>query len=161
PDVTVVSERDAPTPESARSEARVVLYHFETNLGRKSLYDFPGWHRSFAFGALYAQANGFQRVIHLESDAHLTSARIQRHFNQISEGWIALWAHKYQMPELAIQVAAGSGLQAYADFARRPYQEMVGRSHEQIPPYTHVEQHFTGDRYGEHLLDIPRGADYA
>jgi hypothetical protein len=65
------------------------------------------------------------------------------------------------MPELAIQIAAGSGLRSLAEFARRPYESMVGRSHEEVLPYTHVEQHFVGDRYGEHLTDVPRGVDYA
>jgi hypothetical protein len=160
-DITIMREENAPSPALMSVVAPKVLYHFSENQGRKSLLNFPGWHRSFAFGALYAKEHGFEKVIHLESDAHIVSERLRRHINALTEGWVVLWAGKYNMPELAIQVAAGAAIDDYASFALEPYQNMINKVHEFIPPYTQIEEYFIGDRYGEHLVDIPDNADYA
>jgi hypothetical protein len=160
PHLKVISEAEAPTPADARSTAPIVLYTHRERLGRRSIFDFPGWHRSFAFGALYAAAHGFNKVIHLESDAHLISPRIQHHFNEFDDGWAAAWSAKYTFPEIAIQVAARSGVAEMATFARRPYRELVGRLHETALPYTHIESTFIGDRFGEAGETIPPNVDF-
>ena len=67
PDTTILREADGLT-----STAKIVLYHFEARLGRLSVTNFPGWIRSFFFPAVWAAANGFNRVIHVESDAHFS-----------------------------------------------------------------------------------------
>ncbi len=156
----IISQDQAPDPRDARSDAPVVLYTHMERLGRQSVFDFPGWHRSFAFGAFYAEAHGFQKVIHIESDAHLISPRVQEHFNLFDDGWAALWSAKYTFPEIAIQVAARSGVAEMAAFARRPYQELAGRLHETALPYTHIESTFIGDRFGEAGETIPTNIDF-
>ena len=50
---------------------KILLYHFEEHLGRKAIFDFPGWYRSFTFAGRYAHAHGFEKVVHIESDAFL------------------------------------------------------------------------------------------
>jgi hypothetical protein len=138
-----------------------VLFHFTERLGRADIYDFPGWYRSFVFGALYAEANGFDRVIHLESDAFLISPRAQANFRDFQDGWAALWSERYQFPEIAFQVVAGESLRTLAEFARRPYEALRLQVHETALPLTHVERGLTGDRYGEDTDQIPAGVDYA
>ncbi len=138
-----------------------VLFHFRRRLGRADVLDFPGWHRSFVFAALYAEANGFERVVHLESDAFLLTERARTFVSSFSDGWVALYAPRFDMPESAIQVAAGDGLHALAAFARRPYGAMVGRQHEHEMPFTGVERSLAGDRIGETAEDMPAGLDYA
>ena len=140
---------------------RVLLYHFRDHLGRRGLKDFPGWHRSFVFGALYAEALGFDRVIHIESDAFVISEAARAFLMGFKDGWAGLWSPLYAMPESAIQVAAGDGLRALAAFARAPYAGMIGQDHERALPFTHVERGLTGDRYGEGDKFIPGDADYA
>lgn len=139
----------------------IVLYHFPDNLGRHAVWDFPGWHRSFAFAAHYAAECGFEKIIHIESDAFLVSARIVKYFADLTEGWVALYSTKYQFPEIALQVIAGSGVASFHRWAARPYSDLVNRCHETALLYTHVETGFIGDRYGEDLQYIPRDADYA
>jgi hypothetical protein len=138
-----------------------LLFHFIQHMGRAAIYDFPGWHRSFAFGALYAEANGFDRVIHLESDAFLISERAQAYFRDFRDGWAALWCARYNFPEIAFQVVAGVQLRALADFARQPYDRLRHEVHELALPLTHVERGLTGERYGEDYDQVPAAADYA
>jgi hypothetical protein len=161
PELAVVSSADYAAPEAAPEPGGVMIYHFAERLGRPSLYDFPGWHRSFTFAVLYAQAHGFGRVIHIESDAFLLTARLRAYLGGLEDGWVALFCAKYDFPEIAIQAAAGDGLARMAAWAREPYANMVGKSHEKLMPYTKVENGFVGDRYGEHLPQIPRNVDYA
>jgi len=140
---------------------RPIFYHFKERWGRADVWDFPGWHRSFAFAAAFAHANGFDKVIHLESDAYLISPRIVTYFNSVTEGWIPLFSPKYDFPELAIQVIAGTQVKAFHDWSRQSYDLLRNRCHETAMPYTKVERGFTGERYGEHILFIPADADYS
>jgi hypothetical protein len=139
----------------------VLLAHFRTRLGRADILNFPGWHRSFCFAALYAQAHGFDRVIHIESDAFIVSRAGSDFLAGFDQGWAAFWSARYDMPESAIQVAAGEGLRRMAEFARQPYEALIGRTHEREIPFTAVAKAFRGDRYGEFSDTIPRDADYA
>lgn len=137
------------------------LFHFRQRLGRHAMNDFPGWHRSYVFAALYAEAHGFGRVIHVESDAFLIGPRACAFLAGVTDGWASLFSPRFGMPELAISVAAGSGLRRLAEFARQPYAALRGRMHEQLMPFTHVERGLTGDRYGQEVAPVPHGADYA
>ncbi len=159
-EVDIVRQADAPEPLDLLSTAPVVLYTHTERWGRTHVFDFPGWYRSFAFAARYAEARGFQKVIHLESDAFLISPRIRRYFNDFAEGWAALWSDRYTFPELAIQVAAGREVATMAAFTSEPYDRLRGRLHETAFPYTHVETLFCGDRYGEIGAPVPKHADF-
>jgi hypothetical protein len=139
----------------------VGLVHFRQRLGRCDVLNFPGWHRSFCFAALYAARHQFDRVIHIESDAFVVSARARDYLRDFSEGWAAFWSARYGMPESAIQVAAGEGLRALEGFARAPYSALVGRAHEREMPFSVLAREFRGDRYGEFTDAIPADADYA
>ena len=161
PDVEIVREADAPHPEDVQSDAAILLYTHEVRLGRESVFQFPGWYRSFAFGVLYGAAHGFEKIIHLESDAFLISDRIQRHFNEFTSGWFAVWCEAYLFPEIAIQAAAGDEIAAMAAFVRKPYSQLAGQIHEFLIPFTHIERFFVGNRYGEMIGHVPRHADYS
>lgn len=139
----------------------VLLYHFRARLGRRDVLDFPGWHRSFCFAALYAEAHGFERVLHIESDACVISDQARAYLAAVDDTWSAFWCGQYDMPESAVQVASGTGLRALAAFARQPYESLIGRTHERAMPFTAAAREFTGDRYGEWVADIPPDADFA
>jgi hypothetical protein len=139
----------------------VLLAHFRARRGRVDVLNFPGWHRSFCFAALYAQRHQFDRVIHIESDAFVISQRAQNFLAGFSQGWAAFWAARYDMPESAIQVAAGQGVLAMAQFARQPYDALIGQTHERLLPFSHFEKQFEGERHTEFSESIPPGVDYA
>lgn len=161
PDVMVETEETIPEPELLTYDDPILLYHFGKDLGRSAVYDFPGWWRSFSFAARYAEARGFDKVIHIESDAYLISRRIRRYAMFLSEGWTAFWCPKYNVPEICIQIIAGKEIANFAAFFRQPYEDFIGIIHELMIPYTRVVRHFIGDRYGEEPGEIPRNADYA
>ena len=142
-------------------ESEVVLLQFTPNLGRKAGLDHAGWDRSFHKAFEYAIKHGFNKVIHLESDAFILSPRLANEVNSIKEGWRAWWCPRWQFPEAAFQVAAGLGVvRAYED-ARKDNEYWRGRFVEREYQFTEVDQRFNGDRYGEYLNGIPSNADYA
>src|SRR5262249_26104319 len=79
PDLKIIEENDVLSPTGA-----ITLFHFTEHLGRRSITDFPGWYRSFGFAAVFAQVNGFEKVVHIESDAFLISDRIVNYVNSIT-----------------------------------------------------------------------------
>ena len=156
PDLQIIAEG-----EKLRATKPVALFHFADNLGRRSVFDFPGWYRSFGFAARFAAENGFDKIIHVESDAFLISRRIVDYINAVDDGWIAFWCKRWNFPETAIQVIAGSAVPAYRAVAERPHSAFVGRPIETALPFTRVERSFEGDRYGEYADRVPRFADFA
>jgi hypothetical protein len=161
PDTAVISVDTLGDVYTAPAMGPLLLVHFRQRLGRVDVLNFPGWHRSFCFAALYAARHQFDRVIHIESDAFVVSARARDYLRDFSEGWAAFWSVRYAMPETAIQVAAGEGLRTLAGFARSPYGALAGRIHEQDMPFSQLARDFRGDRYGEFTDAIPADADYA
>lgn len=160
PDLQIITEEQQPRVEDLDSDHPIILYTHTKRLGRASVFEFPGWYRSFAFGALYGAGHNFEKIIHLESDAFLISSQIQAHFNAVTTGWFAVWCEAYHFPEIAIQVAAGDEIRKMVAFVREPYAQMQGQIHEFVFPFTHIERSFVGNRYGEMIGHVPRHADY-
>ncbi len=159
-DLTIIDGQDDADPSTITCNAGALLYHFPTQAGRHDIYDFPGWYRSYTFGALYGAAHGFDKITHLESDAALITPQIHNFFNTFTNGWATLWCQKYQFPEIAIQIAAGQGIAELAEFCRRPYAELIGRNHEEDIPIPWVERRFAGGRFPEAYQDVPRHLDF-
>lgn len=144
------------------SPPEILLFHFQEHLGRKAVFDFPGWYRSFTFAGRYAHAHGFEKVIHIESDAFLIGSRVQRYFNDTVSGWTTLWCPRHGLPESAIQVIAGDSIQKFAQLHQsHPHEQLVGREFELQLPIDVIEKRFIGDRYGEYLAFVPGNAEYA
>ena len=160
-DTDIVTVRELDDVAAVTSTAPVLLIRFPQRLGRADIYDFPGWFRSFAAGSRYAAARDFAKVIHLESDAFIISQRMRDWLRRSDSGWRTAWTEKYDFPEMAIQVIAADQLGALDAFSRRPYADMVGRTHETALPFTQVEKLFCGDRFGEDETAVPAGADFA
>lgn len=140
---------------------REALVTFATHLGRVGSEDSPGWYRSFGYALTYATKHGFNKVVHVESDAVVISQRAVKRINSFNKGWLSFWTPRYSFPEMAIQVIAGSYLdQAQAKFSE-DYSWLRGRSHEWTMPFTDVDKSLQGDRYGEAQIAVPLDADFA
>ena len=140
----------------------LMMFHFRNHLGRKATFDFPGWYRSFAFAGRFAAAAGFEKIIHIESDAFLIGSRVQHHFNQITAGWTALWCPLYGgYAESGLQVIAGDAVKRFAMLEQsHPHDHLIGKEFERQLPFDIVETRFKGSRYGEYLNFVPGNAEY-
>jgi len=154
-DLTVLRAKDA-----LRTDAPLVLFHFDDHRGRRAVSDFPGWVRSFFFAATFARANGFAKIVHIEADGFLISRRIQQYVNDIRDGWVGLFCPLFKRPESGVQIIAGTAIKAYEDFASQPVDALAGVVIETALPFTHVEKSFTGDRFGEYLDYVPIQVDW-
>jgi hypothetical protein len=150
--------RDLPDRQPAEES---VLFHFDENLGRSGVLNYPGWFRSFAFAAVYAQKYGFDKVVHIESDAFLYSDRIVAFVNGLSSGWTTFWCPRWNFPETCIQVICRDQLDRYASLSAVSYrEELADKAIETLLPFTDIRKDFIGDRYGEYLHWVPEGADF-
>ena len=133
----------------------VTLYHFDQRLGRQARTVYPGWYRSFCLAARFAEAHGFQKIVHIESDGFIISPRMQHYLNNVSDGWIAPAIESHDMPESAIQIMAGSGARSFIEFTRSPYSTSVGIEAENVLPFTCIERGFIRPVAKVHASDSP------
>lgn len=146
PDVIPTLPHSAPL-STAGSDS--VIIQFENNLGRQSIVAYPGWWRSFLHSVTLAKKMGADKIIHIESDAYVLSARLADFINQVDSGWHVLWTEHYQFPETAIQVICSDQFEIFEQFkARRPDLDF-GDLAEKLLPFTAVHRQFKGDRYSE------------
>lgn len=149
-------------------EVEVVIHKFADNLGRPSLFDCPGWYRSFTYAGWYAHKFRFEKVIHIEADACVISRRFVDYLNNFKDGWEAFWCPRHRISEAALQVVAGSDcVEAFSLFSELDYNSnFKGRAPDPYEgqgsylPYS-TNRTFIGDRYGEYASAIPIDADYA
>ena len=137
------------------------LYHFPDRLGRVALFDLPGWWRSFFFAFEVARRYGFDKVVHVESDAYILSQKMIEHVNALDRGWTAMWCPRYESPEAAIQIVARDQFDTVGAIAARGVGAMRGVFAERFLPFTSIERGFAGNRYGEYRSRIPEYADFA
>ncbi len=157
PDVRVL---DA-LPPTLPGEPRAFFYRFATHEGRIRLTGHRGWWRSFLFSLEIARAYGFERIVHVESDAFLLSRRIVDRINATTDGWTAYWCPQYGIPEPALQVIAHDQFDAMAVVAARGLDALTVALAELTIPFTRIERGYAGNRYGESRGRIPGYADYA
>ena len=157
PDVRVLDALPPALPEGPRA----FFYRFATHEGRIRLTGHRGWWRSFLFSLDIARAYGFERIVHVESDAFLLSRRIVDRINATTDGWTAYWCPQYGVPEPALQVIAHDQFDAMAAVAERGLDALTVALAELTIPFTRIERGYAGNRYGESRGRIPGYADYA
>lgn len=144
--------------------APAVIRTHATRLGKNVNGEpFPGWYRSFGHACRYAMDAGFDKIIHIESDAYLLSDRIISYCNELHEGWIGFWSGKYNFPESAIQIVNRDQFAACRLFFDKAYSQHLYNPHidiERLIPFTKVNKTFIGDRYGERPVRVPYVADF-
>lgn len=143
-------------------EHKNFIYCFKDNLGRPAHLDYPGWFRGFSFAAKYAYKFNYDKIIHVESDAYILSKKLIEDFNNKTSGWAALWCHRHQFPETAIQIICKDQIANYFAVTQLPYGKYFkDRTIETCLPFTSIDRNYIGDRYQEYRDDIPANADYA
>jgi hypothetical protein len=134
---------------------------------RKGTHLHGGWYRSFGAALKYAVDNGYTRVIHIESDAYLVSAKAIHHVNNILQGWYSPYCPVYQFPESAIQVINQDQFENALEFFSQPLEDVQGEKVnnvviEKLMPFTEVDTScLKGDRYNERWGQTPQDADFS
>jgi hypothetical protein len=140
------------------------IHRFNDTLGRNIEGEpFPGWYRSFSYAVHYAIDAGYDRIIHIESDAFLLSRRAVDFFNRCDSGWVALWSRTHRWPESTMQIINRDQFDRCIGFFSKPYAAHLQTPHQAIEtllPFTSVNRELIGDRYGEIGEIVPYGADY-
>ena len=137
------------------------VYRFDTREGRAGVKGHRGWWRSFLYSLTIARGCGYERIVHIESDAYLLSRRIVDYINAIDHGWTVFWCPRYNCPEPALQVISSDQFDAMAEVSARGLDKLTEGIAEMTLPFTHIERAFTGNRYGEFRKSIPGYADFA
>ena len=137
------------------------FYRFAAHEGRIGLTGHRGWWRSFLFSLTIADAYGFDKIVHVESDAYVLSRPLVDYLNGLASGWTALWCPRYNFPEPALQAIHRDQFPALRAVATRGLDALTQQLAELTLPFTHVERRFAGNRYGEWRSRIPGYADYA
>jgi len=135
-------------------------YRFDEHLGRQGHLDYGGWYRSFAIAVRYSQNNGFDKIIHAESDAYLLSRSIKDFVNSLNSGWHTFWCPRHNLHESSLQVICPDKIDTYYKFTDHPYDHYRNQLIDNMFPYTEVYKFFKGDRYGEYMDQIPFDADF-
>lgn len=152
----------------------VNIVAFKENFGRPTAAIVAGWWRSFSFASEIALRKGYDKIIHIESDAYILNPDMLTDMAKIESGWQTAWAYKLNYMESAIQVIAGplslGDLHTFWKFGK-PFWFRQSREEEGYAPELLLPKHITGtfkdkyigDRYGDdrHALEeIPESPDY-
>jgi hypothetical protein len=142
--------------------SRASIFHFKHRLGRPAAHNFPGWFRSFTFSVSIAKRLGLEKIVHVESDCYILSARTLEFINETKSGWIAFWCPRWEFPETNFQIICEDSFPTLERIGKSVYEtEFADKMIENFLPYTRVIRTLYGNRYGEFRRDVPRYADFA
>jgi hypothetical protein len=135
-------------PDALPSDAAII--RFPARLGRRSLFDCPGWWRSFCFSQQLARHYGYGKLIHIESDFFVLSPALIDYIASLSSGWTALFSRYYQVPETGVQIICEDAFGRLEQVSRAAEASGFACSQAELAlPFTTVERRFIGDRLGE------------
>lgn len=136
------------------------LYHrCAIHLHRKSHLEYPYWYSALAIGARYAIDNGYDKIIHIDTDMYPLSERICQYVKDLQNGWTAFWCPKYEFPETTFQIIGKDSLQDFYNHMSRDFLQYYPAVAEKYIPFTRVERGYIGDRYGEIGNGIPQSPE--
>ena len=143
---------------------KVNFYHFKDRLTKGGGANSEGWYRSFLFAYDIATMFGYDKIIHIESDLYLLTPGICDYINDLNTGWVSFRCPTYRFPESSIQIINKDCYDKLSDFKDETLDKGLENMHahnaEWIIPFTHVEEDFVGDRYGERREDQNADMDY-
>lgn len=135
-------------PDTPPSDA--ALIQFQARLGRRSLFDCPGWWRSFCFSRQLARHYGYGKLIHIESDFLVLSPALIDYIASVSSGWTSLFSRYYQVPETGVQIICEDAFGRLEQVGRDAEANGFTCSQAELAlPFTTIERRFVGDRLGE------------
>lgn len=128
------------------------IHRFEDNLPRgEGPVDYPYiWRAIYFMQQLIAM--GYEKIILIDSDSFIVSARLARYVNDLMSGFVSFWSQKYLFPTTELSILCKDSFERFREFCQIPWELRVGTLMERELPYSHVETRFNCDRYGEKHL---------
>jgi SAM-dependent methyltransferase len=118
-------------------------------LARTSHLEYPYWYRAFAIAAQYAKDNGYEKIIHIDTDVYVLSERICTHIKTLNSGWNAFWCPRHNFAESTFQVIGSDKIEEMRAWMAEGYKKHYPCDAEHVIPWTNIIKTFDGDRYGE------------
>lgn len=120
---------------------------------RWSAHAYGFWYRAFAFGIKYAMENGYDKIVHIDTDVYVLNQKICDYVNKLDSGWTSMWCEMYKYPESTFQIIYKDQFELAHRWFTEDFLEFYPTDiAETRIPWTHVEKGFVGDRYGEKNL---------
>lgn len=136
-----------------QGQFNINFYFREVHLPRWEMHAYGYWYVAFAKAVEYAMKNGFDKIVHIDTDVYLLNQRICDYVNSLNSGWTSMWCGMYNYPESTFQVICKDQFEkAHRWFTEDFLQFYPKDIAETRIPWTHVEKGFKGDRYGERVL---------
>jgi hypothetical protein len=125
----------------------VTFFSYPERLTRGKRFDYPyGWRSLYHMKKLF---NQFDKIINVESDAFVLSGRLADYIKALDSGWTTFWSPRHSFPDNNIHVLCRDAYSRFEEFCVEPFTHHNGKCMELHSPFTHIEQGFVGDRYGE------------
>jgi len=107
----------------------------------------------YCWRALYYIKNlieeGYEKIVVIDSDGFIVSKKMADYIKNLSSGWTSFWCKRWEFPEASIHVLCKDAFNMFYNFIKIPYQRRVGSIMEMTLPFTHIEESFVCDRFGE------------
>jgi hypothetical protein len=128
----------------------VKIHRCKVHLGRPTTNAYGYWYSAFGIAARYAKENGFDKIVHADSDVYLFTTEICDYVNKFNSGWVSMWCEMHNYPESTFQMIGKDQFDNVYNFMTRDFLEFYPNDMAETRiPWTHVEKSFKGDRYGE------------
>lgn len=129
------------------------------NIGEGEANQYP-----YCWRALYYIKNlieeGYEKIVVIDSDGFVVSKKLADYINNLSSGWNSFWCKRWDFPEASIHVLCKDAFNMFFNFIKIPYQNRVGSIMEITLPFTHIEEQFNCDRFGETNDPFTNDIDY-
>lgn len=139
----------------------IEIFHRVKHLPRWQTHAYGYWYVAFAKAIEYAIKNGYDKIVHIDTDVYLLNQKICNYVNNLDKGWIAFWCSMYNYPETTFQVICKDQFELSHRWFTEDFLEFYPNDiAETRIPFTHVEKNFKGDRYGEKQLKQDSSMDW-
>lgn len=106
----------------------------------------------YCWRALYSYANlmhKYDKIIGIDSDGFVLTARLARFINKCQSGWVTFWCETWGFPESSLMILCKDAFPLARGYFKTHWNDRLGRQMERDIPFTDVRRDFRCGRFGE------------